>query len=297
MQFKVWSHVAHKLETWTLMSYVRSEGEDLMATLLEPKLREVLREHPTRGWGVINSTVFPTYGVCSGEREDEIGDDCEYPTKVEFPELEGDATEQLDAANAHLARLVADHIGGIDLDDPLNGVGASTEIPDKITTRGELDAAFNALTNVRSAAWEHLPETMLIRVNAGGEQLLFTVLANRIYENHERVYQESLDRSPADDTLTVERGIIGHYPGLFVDLPLEDVGIFLNAVAAVKSKGDWARIALSERIGEGGTVIDRRSPEFWTFLDDVHQAWFKEDSVEAAVLDVSEYVWPQDLQE
>ena len=28
VQFKTWSHAAHKLETWTLMSYVRSEGED-----------------------------------------------------------------------------------------------------------------------------------------------------------------------------------------------------------------------------------------------------------------------------
>ncbi|MFT7622840.1 MAG: hypothetical protein ACI9WU_002015 [Myxococcota bacterium] len=37
------------------------------------------------------------------------------------------------------------------------------------------------------------------------------------------------------------------------------------------------------------------SPEFWTYLEEVHAHWFWKDPVEAAVLDVSEYLWPQQL--
>ncbi len=296
VQFKVWSHVAHKLETWALMSYVRSEGEDLLATMYEPALRAELREHPTRGWGTVNSTVFPSYGDCSGDREDEIGDDCEYPTRVEYPEVEGTVTERLDANMGHLAQLVAEHIGGdISLDDPLNGREQGGSIPDRLEDRADLEAAFNVLTNQKNDAWQHLPETILVRVNAGGTNLLYTIVSNRIYEAHERVYEESLNRVFTEDTLSVERGIIGHYPGLFVDLPLADAGEFIKLMSEVKSKADWAAIASSEAIGEGGLVIDRRTPEFWTFLDEVHTQWFKEDSVDAAVLDVSEYLWPQQL--
>ena len=297
VQFKTWSHVAHKLETWTLMSYVRSEGEDMYATLLEPALREELREHPTRGWGSINSTIFPTYGECSGDREDEVGDDCEYPSGVEFPaDMGGTVTERLDAATAHLAGLVVEHIGGdLSLTDPLNLGDGATAIPATVGSRDELEKAFSALTGHKNAGWENLPETILVRVTSGSERWLYTIFANRIYEAHERVYQEGLDRVPADDTLSVERGVVGAYPGLFVDVPLEGAAKFIASLAAIKNASDWRELVRRESDGPGSIIIDRRSPDFWTFLDEVHNQWFKEDSVDAAVLDVSEYLWPQQL--
>lgn len=296
VQFKVWSHVAHKLETWALMSYVRSEGEDMFATLLDPELRQVLRDHDTRGWGTINSTVFPSYGDCSGDREDEVGDDCEYPSQVEFPAFEGDSTARLDQATAHLATLVAEHLdGAVELEDAINTVDPSATIPGRVESREQLEQAMSALTGRKSKAWQHLPEIMLVRVTSGSQSWLYTIFANRIYERHERVYQEGLERIPEEDTLSIERGIIGHYPGLFVDLPLEDAAEFLRAVSSIETAEDWADIVTNERVGQGGRIIDRRDPTLWTFLDEVHNQWFAEDSVEAGVLDVSEYLWPQDL--
>jgi hypothetical protein len=261
VQFKVWSHAAHKLETWALMSYVRSEGEDLFATLLEPSLREELRDHGTRGWGTVNSTIFPSYGDCKG--------DCVYPTGVEFPpEPDGDLTARLDAQMRFLAKRVAEHMGGdLELDDP--------------------PSPLQRLTGKKSEAWQHLPELTLVRIDGR----LYTIVANRIYESHERVYQQGLGRTPSEDTLSVIPGIVGHYPGLFVDLDEEEADAFVDAVLAVRTKADWKRLV--EDADE--VIIDRRSDRFWPFLDEVHKQWFAEDPVEAAVLDVSEYLWPQDL--
>jgi hypothetical protein len=105
------------------------------------------------------------------------------------------------------------------------------------------------------------------------------------------VYQQGLGRTPSEDTLSVIPGIVGHYPGLFVDLDEEEADAFVDAVLAVRTKADWKRLV--EDADE--VIIDRRSDRFWPFLDEVHKQWFAEDPVEAAVLDVSEYLWPQDL--
>ena len=72
--------MGHKIETWELMSLVRSEGEDLFMALLPPDIREDLREHKTRGWGAWADVVLPNFASCSGELEDIIGDCSAYGT-------------------------------------------------------------------------------------------------------------------------------------------------------------------------------------------------------------------------
>ncbi|MFT7625745.1 MAG: hypothetical protein ACI9WU_004936, partial [Myxococcota bacterium] len=162
VQFKVWSHAAHKLDTWTLMAYVRSEGEDIAAALLEPAMRDELRVHETRGWGTINSFLFPSFGECSRDRKKNLGKGCEYPTRVSFPAPTGaNSTERLDHAMGHLAGLVAEHIG-VSLDEPLNAAGAGS-IPSSVSSVDELEEALSALTGWKSDAWQFLPELTLIR--------------------------------------------------------------------------------------------------------------------------------------
>ncbi|MFT5433241.1 MAG: hypothetical protein ACI9OJ_003946 [Myxococcota bacterium] len=293
VQFKAWSHAAHKLETWTLMSYVRSEGEDVAALLMPPSLREELRDHPSRGWGVINSTVFPTYGECSDELEDVLGKDCQYPTQVDLPEMAFDtSTERLDAVMAHLASLVVKHIGSLTLTDPLNGLG-TVEIPQVVETHEDADQALDALSGWKSEGWQYLPELIFVRVSTDRDRWLYTLAANRVFESHERVYQQALDRFPAEDTLSVGRGIVGHYPGLFVDVSAEELPAFVLGMSQLNSRDDWVKFANQSM--DAGTMLDRRDPNFWTFLDEVHQQWFKEDPTNAAVVDISEYLWPQHL--
>lgn len=294
VQFKVWAHLAHKLETWTLMSYVRSEGEDLAATLLVPKMREELRDHPTRGWGVINSLLFPTYSDCSRPLKKALGKHCQYPTGVSFPHpIGGTPTERIDEQMAFLEQLVAERIGGgLTLDDPLNS-RLGGDFPENIDTRADVEAALGALTGWKSAGWQHLPNITIIRVNAGDESWLYTLINNRIYESHERVYQELLDRFPEEDTVSILPGIIGHYPSLFVDLSLDDVEWFVTALAAVDSQSAWA--SLVREGNKSGRILDRESLPFWGFLEGIHAQWFLENPIDAAVLDVSEYVWPQQL--
>jgi len=120
-------------------------------------------------------------------------------------------------------------------------------------------------------------------------------VSNRIYESHERVYQEALDRFPEEDTLSINRGIIGHYPGLFVDLDVSDLPAFVWGLSQLNSRSDW--LGFARQWIAADKMLDRRGAAFWTFLDEIHQQWFKDDPTRAAVLDVSEYLWPQHLEE
>jgi hypothetical protein len=197
---------------------------------------------------------------------------------------------------ADVAQQVREHIGGEALeDDPINGRGAG-EIPAQVRTHEDVDQALDHLTGWTSDGWESLPELTIIRVHADGETWLYTMLANRIYTSHDRVYFEGLTRVPEEDSLSINRGIIGSRPGLFIDVNIDAVDTLVTELAAVDGPTAWASFVRGHGQAEGGVhVVDRRDPFFWTFLDEVHEQWFAEDSVNAAVLDVSEYVWPQDL--
>lgn len=296
VEFETWGTVAHKIETWGLMSMVRSEGEDMFLTMLPPDVREDLREHKTRGWGQVNDILFPTFASCSGELEDIVGDCDAYQTGVEFDvPVMTPGDERIDAYMADVSQQVREHIGGDVLErDPLNGPRG--EIPSNIDSREAVDAAFDALTGWTNPGWESVPEIMIVRVKGEGFSWLYTVLANRIYTSHDRVYFEGLTRVPEEDTLSVSHGIIGARPGLFVDLELDGVGDFVNALSSVESPQAWGEFVVKFQGGDLPIhVIDRRDVAFWTFFDEVHDQWFAEDPINAAVLDISEYLWPQQL--
>ncbi len=298
VNFETWGNVAHKLETWELMSLVRSEAEDLFLTMLPPDVREEIRGHQTRGWGQVNSLLLPTYAECSSELEDIIPDCSTYGTAVEYAsendKAEGD--QRLSAYLVDISQQQRESIGGAVLAvDALNGVGQA-EIPQKMASRGDVDAAFDHITGWSSSAWEHLPEITLVRVRAKDASWLYTILGNRIYTSHDRVYFEGLTRVPEEDTLSVSRGVVGARPQLFIDVELGAVPQLVKAIAELRDHASWVRFVTDHRKSGGPfQVIDRRDPEVWTFLDDVHKQWFAEDPVNAAVLDISEYLWPQRL--
>lgn len=299
VEFETWGGVGHKLDTWGLMSMVRSEGEDLFLTMLPSDVREDLREHQTRGWGQVNSLLFPTYADCSSELEEINGESsgCVYGTSVAYDtHEESDTDQRIDAHVADLAQQVREHIGGDALEsDPLNQRGQG-EVPASIGDRDDVDLAFDHLTGWTNPGWEHVPEITYIRVNDGDRSWMYTMLANRIYTSHDRVYFEGLTRVPDEDTLSVSRGIVGARPNLFIDVDADAIPELVESLAAVVDRDSWATFVLEHDMSDRPIhVIDRRDPVFWTFLDEIHDQWFRDDSVHAAVLDVSEYLWPQEL--
>lgn len=297
VEFETWAGVGHKLETWGLMSMVRSEGEDLFLTMLPPDVREEMREHKTRGWGAWNDILLPDFASCSGELEDIIGDDClAYSTSVEYDvgELET-IDERIDAHVADVAQQVREHIGGAALDeDPLNEV-LGGDPPEEVRSREDVEAAFNLLTGWQNPGWEHVPEATLIRVHNGDSTWIYTMLANRIYLSHDRVYFEGLTRVPEEDSISFARSVVGARPNLFIDVKMDAVPELVASLMEVESAEDWAALWSADFTETGFHLIDRQDEELWTFADAIHAQWFAEDPINAAVLDLSEYVWPQDL--
>ena len=82
-----------------------------------------------------------------------------------------------------------------------------------------------------------------------------------------------LGRTPAEDTLSVLPGIIGHYPGL-VRGPARFAGRTPSSMLCSRSAARRTGSAWCEDADE--VIIDRRSDRFWPFLDEVHNQWFAE---------------------
>src|SRR5690606_10023909 len=132
------------------------EGEDLFLTMLPPDIREELRDHQTRGWGQINSLLFPTFASCSSELQSILGEGsgCRYGTAVDFDVgVHDDVDVRIDEHMADIAAQVREHIGGQMLTpDPLNELGGG-DLPARVSTRDDVDAAFNHLTGWMSPGW------------------------------------------------------------------------------------------------------------------------------------------------
>lgn len=298
VEFETWGNVGHKIETWELMSLVRSEGEDLFMAMLPPDIREALREHKTRGWGAWNDVLLPNFASCSGELEDIIGDCSAYSTAVEYsvnPPPDAPNEELIDLYMDDVAQQVREHIGGEALEaDPLNEKWGGDE-PDDVRSREDVDAVFNMLTGWPNEAFSALPETTIVRVHNGDSTWIYTVMRNSIYRSHDRVYFEGLTREPSEDSMSVARGVVGARPNLFVDVEMDAVKDFVASLAGVESEDDVRTLWTASFDDNGFELIDRRDDAFWTFADALHEQWFAEDPINAAVLDLSEYIWPQDV--
>lgn len=298
VEFKTWGNVGHKLETWELMSLVRSEGEDMFMTLLPPDVREELRDHKTRGWGAWNDVLLPTYASCSGELEDIIGDCSAYSTAVEYDvdvPAGATTTDIIDLYMDEVAQQVREHIGGDVLEkDPLNERWGGDE-PGELRSRDDVDATFNMLTGWQNEPFSVLPESTLVRVHNGDGTWIYTVMRNSIYRSHDRVYFEGLTREPSEDTMSVARGVAVARPNLFIDVEMDAIKDLVASLATVESEADFAELWKADFDEHGFELIDRRDESFWTFADAIHEQWFAEDPINAAVLDLSEYIWPQDL--
>jgi hypothetical protein len=134
---------------------------------------------------------------------------------------------------------------------------------------------YEKLQSTKGKPISFLPPTMIIHIPDLG---LFTLVHNSAYSNLSSLFGEDKRRIPAEDDLTIARGIIGAYPNSFMRVEEHQLDDFIKRVQALDSEQDYR--VLRDIYG-----VRRSNPDFWAFSDKVHQLYRQSEPDEAALLD------------
>jgi len=275
--FDPWGSMWHRMKTWDYMSFIRAEGEDLFLSMLPETSRAAVREEWTSGFGRIYGDLF--FDMASRGRPSRVVVDDSRPVE-----------DLVDQILGHLGTGVTGTL------DPLNDRSEPFEpLPATIRTLADFEEGLGTLTGWRAPFARYLPNLTVIRLGGPGGSV-YTLVANRGYAFHNVIVFEDLSREPEKDTLSAARGLVGSYPELFVDVPIEGALDFLRDIRAVDSEDAWAELVFDRGAAPApgqATFIRRDSPELWEMLDWLHQWNVSHRPVEAGLLDVSEYIWPE----
>ena len=252
--FNVYGNLTHQVATRLYMDHLRMESEDLFLSFLPPATREPLRASWYRG-----ATDQVSYFLVDRLRNDEIGTQVRYKTKDPMPEL--------------LAQVLARAGAAAGPDDTLNRCDG------KVCAQPGVEHALRRLVGKRGPWVALLPSLSLLRVHGVAT---YSLIHDEAHTNVAFMFGESLRRLPADDEVTVARGISGSYPNFMFEIEPAEAEAFVDALIALRSNTDVERIATQYG-------VRRTSPDFWTTIDEIQAAYRAQDPDQAALLDLDRY--------
>lgn len=157
-------------------------------------------------------------------------------------------------------------------------LGPVSESPHNISAQklpAHKQLLYEKLESTKGKPISFLPPTMIIDIPNLG---LFTLVHNSAYSNLSSLFGEDKRRVPAEDDLTIARGIIGAYPNSFMQVEEQQLDDFVTRIQTLDSEEDYR--VLRDIYG-----VRRSNPDFWAFSDKVHQLYRQNEPDEAALLD------------
>ncbi len=248
--YDVYGNLGHQLDTRLYMDFLRMESEANFLLLLPKDARVRERDYWYRNAddklkAYVSSPVF--------EKHSEPG--IPYRTNDPKGELYG-------MLKSRLEKVL-----------PTRHTMATIKDPQ---IRQELDR-LNKLVGV---SVNSLPQTAFLQITGDSGDEFVTLVHNDAYANMSSVFQESKNRMPEEDTLSVIPGFIGAYPNAFYVVDEQELPGFVDAISSLVTEGDYAD--LLDRYG-----IRRTNANFWQHSDTVHTAFRNADPVTYGVLDYS----------
>lgn len=263
--YEYYGSVEEKLATWEFMGALRQEFEDNFLRLLPEGYRQKYRDLWTRGIGqdLLFTMPFP------GE---------EAPTGVDVAGL-----DPISRMLGELQRRLTEAVSGPP--DLLNaGKKPEVTLSDPIVDFDGWEAAISTLTvRTHLSFTQFLPSNTFVRVNAGGESRVYTLVANRSYAFNDVVFDENGARQPELDTMSVYRGLVGDFPNLLVDLKIEQASAFLAELNAISTSDQWQTWK-----NKHGTL--RNTAAFWPLLDWLNDWNFANRQPDAGYFDLRYYM-------
>ncbi|EOB3566887.1 9-hexadecenoic acid cis-trans isomerase [Vibrio vulnificus] len=145
------------------------------------------------------------------------------------------------------------------------------------------EALLKSLNLVKGEKLLPIPQITMLMVKADtGKEQLYTLLHNNAHLNISSLFNEEKNRDPANDSLTIVRGVVGSYPAAFFSLNENQVAEFVQIITAMESEQDYVKLL-------DKFAIRRSSTNFWSFSDKVH-AWYRNDQpIEFGLLDYNRF--------
>jgi len=248
--FDVYGNVGHQLTTRTYMDFLRLEAEFSFLVFLPEEARARELEFWYR-----DTNEYIVKEIARLLMDLEVRTGISYTTadpKWEF----------FLKLRRHLASVLGDRA---DLD----------------TAVADVRAPLERLVSLRGTPVSRMPELsfLLVPDAAPGDQV-FTLLRNSAHSNIASLLNERERRLPAEDTLSVVRGVVGTYPNALYRVPLAELESFVRAVESLVGEDSYAR--LQERHG-----VRRTDARFWSTVDRLHEIYAEQEPIEAGLFDIS----------
>ncbi|WP_041361134.1 fatty acid cis/trans isomerase [Methylococcus capsulatus] len=272
--FDVFGNVGHQLATRLYMDFMRMEAENNFLRFLPSSIRQAERARWYKGIGARINDLWqsPRWGM-GGE------------TLIDY-RTGNPKQEFFDRVRAGFGKAAG-------RPDPFTGCGVEVEgcgeggEPALPPVQASVERELRRLAFARGGGVAFLPELSYLRIRTGSggaeDGWIYSLVKNTALENVSMLFLEEIRRTPADDTVTLVRGIVGSYPNFFFDLDAAEVGEFVDAILSVDGSKAFGR-RLVERFG-----VRRSNPAFWRISDWFNRRYLEASPVTAGWLDLSRY--------
>lgn len=263
--YQYYGSVEEKLATWEFMTVLRQEFEDNFLRLLPERDRQKYRDLWTRGIGHDLLFTMPFPGEKAGTGLDVEGLD---PISRVLGQLQRRLTE---AVSGPPDLLNVGKKPEVTLSDPIVGFDGWEAAVSTLTMRNHLKFT------------QFLPSNTFVRLTAGGESRVYTLVANRSYAFNDVVFDENGARQPELDTMSAYQGLVGDFPNLMIDLEIGQASAFLTELDAISMPAEW-------RTWKNKYGTHRYSAAFWPLLDWLCDWNFANRQPDAGYFDLKYYM-------
>jgi len=248
--FDPFGNVGHQLMTRMYMDFLRIEGEFNFVSFLPSENR-------------FEELSYWYRGADKGIRKymEEMPDHAFFPTSVEY-KTTNYKQELFQQLQQHLASVLTDKYS----------------LMKEGLTEQEL-LALNRLGDMTGSKTALLPEVVFIRLtDLQGTEHFFTLIHNRGYANVTSLLDETKNRLPDEDTMTIVPGFVGAYPNIFWDIDSADLSDLVEHAETLATEEDYQK--LLDLYG-----VRRTSSQFWALSDRFHDAYQQREPLEAGLFD------------
>lgn len=248
--YDVYGNVGHQLLSRLHMDFLRMEGEANFLMLLpkETRQRERANWYQKADAELMEYLTFP-------RSETYIDTAINYETDHHKDELFG---------------LLRDHLGSA-----VAQKRSIEQVADKAVRR-----QLSRLSEFSGSNTNLLTETTVLEIydEASDYQEFVTVLRDTEHFNITSMFKEATLLAPAENGITVARGIVGSYPNTYLRVAKAELESFVNRVLALNTAGDYALLLDSY-------AIRRTNKDFWQHSERVHNRFKQDEPIEFGILD------------
>lgn len=248
-EFDVYGNIGHQLLTRLYMDFLRMEGEFNFLALLPQKHRIELADY----WYRDTSEEVKEFLVTHGKqmiRDPDIHYTTDNPKAELFEQLKRRLGAALDEKYSLQQQLQPEQLSIV-----------------------------SSINNVRGITANLMPEMSLLMVDGYlGQQQLFSIIRNSGHSNINGLLTEDDNRLFEEDYLTLVPGVLGSYPGAMYRVSAFRLPDFVADLRTMEDEEDYRRFV--DYYG-----VRRTNSSFWHHSDQVHNAFFKQDPLNAGLLD------------